>query len=362
MRCLAIGGLVLGLASCGGAIDAEPREPEERRARGPAASAGAEDGPVEADDPLSAAALMRDVRHLASPAMRGRGSTTDDEARAAEWLAAQLAAIGLAKVGGAYVHPFPVTPGRAARGLAWGEESRNVIGELVPPRAIDDRILVVGAHYDHDGMLRGVLHPGADDNASGVAAVLGVARVLAAAPERVGRRVVFALFGAEEIGLRGAYAFTRQAPVPMDRVAAMVNVDMIGRPLQDQPTFRFAQGVIGIDADRSVGVAGLRGRPWLEALVRGACAAEGHAAVTVEDLPERLQPMAERVSRARGDHFPFEQAGVPAVIFSSGESVDYHEPTDMPDTLHPELLATRARIVLRTVEALSRADIPPRGS
>ena len=246
------------------------------------------------------------------------------------------------------------------RDSTWGDTSRNVLGELVPPRLIDDRVVVVGAHYDHDGVVAGVRYPGADDNATGVSAVLGVAGVLAASPERVRRRIVFVLFGAEEIGLLGAWALTRSGTLPMDRVAAMVNVDMLGRPLQDQPTFRFAQRLIGIDAERSVGVAGLRGRPWLEAIVRGACEAEGQRAISVDDLPERLQGMAETVSRARGDHFPFEQAGVPAVIFSSGESIDYHQPTDTPETIRPDLLAARARVVLRTVEALASADIPAR--
>jgi acetylornithine deacetylase/succinyl-diaminopimelate desuccinylase-like protein len=359
MARLSLVALLAAVAACGGAIEgAPPAAPDRGGAEDDAAPP--EEGGELTDDPLAPAALMRDVRHLASGAMRGRGSTTADEARAAAWLAEQLEAIGLRPVGGAYVHAFAVTPGRAARGITWGDTSRNVLGELVPTGTIDDRVLVVGAHYDHDGMAGGVLHPGADDNASGVAAVLGVARALVAEPERVGRRVVFAFFGAEEIGLLGAWAMTRSGPVPMARVAAMVNVDMIGRPLQDQPTFRFAQSVIGIDAARSIGVAGLRDRPWLESIVRGACAAEGHRAVTVDDLPESLQGMAARVSRARGDHFPFEQAGVPAVIFSSGESVDYHEPTDTPDTLDPELLATRARIVLRTVFDLSSAAIPAR--
>jgi Zn-dependent M28 family amino/carboxypeptidase len=301
------------------------------------------------EDPIGPEALMRDVRFLASTELRGRGTGTADEARAAEWLATQLQAVGLQAVAGKYVHGFTAGP--------W--TSRNVLGVLPGSAVSDGRVVVLGAHFDHDGVRKGVLFPGADDNASGVAVVLGITRVLAARKESPRRSVVVALFGAEEVGMVGSRALVRQNLVPAPSIAAMVNLDMLGRPLQDQPTFRFAQRLVGIDAVRSIGVDGLRGRPWLEEIVRSACAAEDHRAITIDDLPEIARGAAERISRGRSDHVAFEEAGVPSVIFSSGESVDYHQPSDTADTLHPELLARRARIVLRTVEALTTATLPP---
>jgi len=299
---------------------------------------------VAAEDPLAPEALMRDVGHLAGPELRGRGSATADEERAALWLVQRTTEAGLGPLGDVRIQPFTAK---------WHGPSRNVLAVLDPKTRLDDRVVVVGAHYDHDGIKDGQVYPGADDNASGTAAVLGVARALAKQPERIGRRIVFVFFGAEEKGLLGSYAFVRSNVLPPDRIVAMINSDMLGRPLQDQPAFRLAEKLVGIDAERSVGVAGTESWPWLAAIVKEACAAEGQRPIGVPDLPEIAQPAARRATTGRSDHYPFEQAGVPSMIFSSGESVDYHQPTDKPETLRPDLLATRARIILRTVVAVS---------
>jgi len=292
---------------------------------------------------------MRDVGYLAGPELRGRASASADEARAAAWLEQQTTAAGLGPLAGVRVQPF--TAG------AYGT-SRNVIAVLDAQRPIDERVVVVGAHYDHEGVKDGATYWGADDNASGTAVILGVARALARRPERVGRRVVFVFFGAEEKGLLGSFAFMASKLLPPERIVAMINSDMLGRPLQDQPAFRFAEKLVGIDAEHSIGVAGTDKWPWLDVIVREACAAEGQRAVGVRDLPEIMRPAAIRATTGRSDHYPFEQADIPSMIFSSGESVDYHQPTDKPETLRPDLLATRARIVLRTVEAVSHARVP----
>jgi Zn-dependent M28 family amino/carboxypeptidase len=249
-------------------------------------------------DPLSATALMADVTWLAAPEQRGRGSATEDEERAAVWLSAALERAGVPPLAErAYLHPFALKDGR---------RSRNVVGVITPAAPRDDRVIVLGAHLDHVGLQGGVLHPGADDNASGVAVALGVARHLARHPDALERRLVIVFFGAEEVGLLGSWAFVRTPTVPLERIEAIVALDMLGRPLVDQPPLRLAANLLGIDAPRSVGVDGLRGRPWLEAIVREACSAEGHTAVTIDDLPEIVRSAATRISRGRSDHFPFE--------------------------------------------------------
>src|SRR5207244_11788025 len=88
--------------------------------------------------------------------------------------------------------------------------------------------VVIGAHYDPLGRADGVVYPGADDNASGTAVVLGLARAFAAAGGS-SRTLVFALFGAEELGLIGSRHYVNRPAVPLDRTVAMVNFDMVGR-------------------------------------------------------------------------------------------------------------------------------------
>jgi hypothetical protein len=218
-----------------------------------------------------------------------------------------------------------------------------------------DTVVVIGAHLDHLGRRGGAIYPGAEDNASGVAVVLGIARALATRQGELSRSVLFVFFGAEEIGMEGSSAFVHEPPVSRDRIAAMINVDMIARPLVDIPLLGPVKMPLGIDDRRAVGLIGARAYPALRALADAACQAEGVEALGPEDLPDRLEREVERQAAGRGDSVSFEQAGIPALFFGSGESSDYHQPTDTPDKLSPDVMERRARAILRVALGLSRA-------
>jgi hypothetical protein len=126
-----------------------------------------------------------------------------------------------------------LTPKRSA--------TRNVIG-LLPNGAAAREAVVVGAHYDHLGLGTigsldpapdGKVHHGADDNASGVAGLLEIARSLASPSPALSRSLYFVAFGAEELGVLGSSHFVKKPPRPPERIAAMVNLDMIGRLRED---------------------------------------------------------------------------------------------------------------------------------
>src|SRR2546427_12178155 len=105
----------------------------------------------------------------------------------------------------------------------------NVVG-ILPGHdpALADEAVVIGAHFDHLGRVDGDVYPGADDNASGTAVVLGLARAFAASGGTA-RTLVFALFGAEELGLIGSRHYVGHPVVPLAQTVAMVNFDMVGR-------------------------------------------------------------------------------------------------------------------------------------
>lgn len=298
-----------------------------------AATERACDGP-----PLSAERLLCDVKILAGPTFRGRRSASDDEKRAAEHLAGELTKAGLAP----RILPFK----------ARGYDSRNVMAVIEPTKVQSSKVLILGAHMDHEGEKEGKVYWGADDNASGCAVVLGIARELVSRRAELGMSVAVIFFGAEEIGLYGSQEIASRFPFAAPPFA-MINVDMVGRPLADQMFLRPLSRAIGIDPENAVGVDVPSKRKSLEAVVRKAAESEKHRAVLIEDLPEPLRPEVERLTRGRGDNWPFEQAGVPTIFFSSAESTDYHQPTDTWETLSPELMAVRARVILRTVIAVS---------
>lgn len=282
-------------------------------------------------------ALMRDVERLADPAMAGREAGTEDERAAADYVAAELRAVGL-------------EPHEQA--VEYGNGSRNVWALL--PGASDD-VIVVGAHLDHLGRRDGRLYPGADDDASGVATVLAAARELTARRGELGRSILFAFFGAEEAGMVGSRAFVADPPIARARMTAMVNVDMVARPLQDDRLYRVPMALIGVDRGGAVGLYGTRHYPGLRRIADDAFAAVDGETVAAEDFPAVIDQEIEAQAAGRSDSVSFADVGIPTLFFGDGESRDYHKPTDTPEVLDRGLFAQNARGIVRTVLALSTA-------
>ncbi|HEX3176323.1 MAG TPA: M28 family peptidase [Methylomirabilota bacterium] len=206
----------------------------------------------------------------------------------------------------------------------------NVIGILpgTEPTLAGDAI-VLGAHYDHLGAQGGEVFYGADDNASGTAVVVGLARAFAAA-SGAPRTLVFALFGAEEVGLVGSGHYVRQPAWPLERTAAMLNFDMVGRMHDGKLTIG---GADSGDRLRRVVTDALAQVPGVTGDVRGA-------------------PFAP------SDHARFYSAGLPVLFFHTGTHADYHRPSDTPDKLNADGMARVAAVGARVVEGLDGGARP----
>ena len=216
------------------------------------------------------------------------------------------------------------------------KDTWNVVGKL-PAAAAGTRasgVIVVGAHYDHLGEGgRGSLAPdrrephlGADDNASGVAGLLEAARLLTGQRERLQRDVYFTAFSGEETGVLGSTAWTRTPPagLGMKDVAAMLNLDMVGRLRDNHLT------VLGADS----------GGEWRD-LLAPACA---RARVQCDGSGDGYGP---------SDHTPFYAAGVPVLHFFTGTHGDYHKPSDSADRVNAAGLAQVALVVSEVAAAAS---------
>ncbi len=175
--------------------------------------------------------LMSTVRTLASPEYGGRRTGSEGSHLARQLITARFRAAGLQPVGETFELPFRFSH-YSIRGLLEKDRPfRTVYTDAASLAATTGgaatRIILVSAHYDHLGERGGRLFPGADDNASGVAALLEAADWFSAHPPR--HRFVFVAFDAEELGLRGAEAFVEDEPVEIDDVAVVVNFDMLSR-------------------------------------------------------------------------------------------------------------------------------------
>jgi Zn-dependent M28 family amino/carboxypeptidase len=189
----------------------------------------------------SADRIRKDVRYLADDAREGRGIGTAGLDSAAIYVARQFRLAGLMPAGtDGYLQTFDVdssAPAVAHTGLG-GATVKNVVG-LIPGRGdLADETVVLGAHYDHLGLggsgsldpdSVGVVHNGADDNASGTAALIETARILSARADNSMRTIVFVAFTAEEIGLIGSDHYVKNPVRPNEGTYAMINFDMVGR-------------------------------------------------------------------------------------------------------------------------------------
>jgi hypothetical protein len=216
--------VLLAAIACGGR---GPGKPPTSRAPAPAATADEAPRP----DPLSEASIVADLAWLTDPARRGRGSLSTEARAVADWIADELRAAG---------YEPTLQEIAAARGQV------NVIA-VKPAREAGGATVLVSAHYDHVGEQGGAIYPGADDNASGVAVALAVARAIAD-DAAVAGRVVFVFTGAEEVGLLGALAYVDAPVVPLAETSLAINMDMVGRKLFESALDRDAAlGVIGMD-------------------------------------------------------------------------------------------------------------------
>lgn len=173
--------------------------------------------------------------------------------------------------------------------------------------------IVIGAHRDHFGRQGGLLFAGADDNASGTAVLLEVARALSKMKPR--RSIILISFSGEEQGLLGSRLYVREPVRPLPATRAMINVDHAG---------------VG-NGRLTVGLAGL---PREAAMKAGKAAGRADKLDLFGFFPG-------------GDHVPFKEAGVPtAAVVSGGPHADFHRPTDTADKVKPEILESTARFVL----------------
>jgi aminopeptidase YwaD len=209
--------------------------------------------------------------------------------------------------------------------------ARNVIG--LRPGTRHDDVIVIGAHYDHLGWGQGgslagasvlAIHNGADDNASGTAAVLELAQWFSTQPTRHG--LLFMAFDAEELGLLGSRHWVSQPTIPLERVRAMINLDMIGR----------------LDAtSRRLTVQGVASSPaW---------------STILEEENDTENFDLALVARGMGgsDHTSFYLKDIPVLFFFTGIHADYHRPTDVADRIAYDEQETVTRYV---AEVVTRAD------
>ncbi len=283
--------------------------------------------------------LMDDVRYLSSDRLSGRRIGTPGADSAAAYLVRRLAESGLQAAPRGWYQSFPVArdalgPADAGPGPVIG---KNVIG-ILPGRdpALRNQIVIVGAHYDHLGTgefgtldpdSAGRIHNGADDNASGTAALIHIAAALAVAPPA--RSVVFIGFSGEEEGLLGSAYYVRSPIFPLSAILAMLNLDMVGRLRQNRLV------VLGTGTARE-----------FPALLDSLNASAGF------DLRQQGDGYGP------SDQSSFFAAGRPVLHLFTDLNEDYHRTTDDWEKVNVEGLSRVTQFAINLVRTLANRPAP----
>ncbi len=212
-------------------------------------------------------------------------------------------------------------------------KTANVIGYLpANDSLVSDEYIVIGAHYDHlgyggpgSGSLapnEQKIHYGADDNASGTAGLLELARYYAAQRDKIKRNFVFIAFGAEEMGLLGSAHFVQNPLFPLEKINVMINMDMIGRM-----------------KDSALAIGGVGTAAELEEV----CKAENNGEFKLKLTQDGYGP---------SDHSSFYSKGISVLFFFTGNHANYHKPTDTWEKINAQAQAQTLKYISRIIDRI----------
>lgn len=265
---------------------------------------------------ISADNLKRHISFLASDKLQGRGTGTKSELKAAKYIAAQFKKVGLAPKGSkGYMADFTfrqsANPHATEDPSATPVTSRNVVGYLDNGA---ENTLIIGGHYDHlgtdgegsslDANPQGKIHNGADDNASGTAGVIELARYYVSNNVKEKTNFLFICFSGEELGLYGSKKYCDNPTIDLKKAQAMINLDMIGR----------------LKEDKTILVGGVGTAPELVNIT--------------ESLKGSLKINTDSSGVGPSDHTSFYLKDIPVLFFFTGQHSDYHKPSDDIDKIN----------------------------
>ena len=270
--------------------------------------------------------LLKDLEVLSADDMQGRRVGTPGGEKARAYVIERFKASGIAPIGASYESPFVIAGG----GRTGGTETTgvNVVGRIEGRDT--SRYIVITAHYDHIGVRNGEVFNGADDNASGTAALFALAKYFSS--RTPANSLLFVAFDAEEGGLRGARAFVAKPPVPVESLIINLNMDMIGRDPKDL-----------------LYVAGTTPQPFLKPFI------ERIAARAPVKLTMGYDSTAFKENwMGMSDHAAFCQAKIPCLYFGVEDFENHHKASDDYATMTHGFYVRAVETMIHAVEEFDR--------
>lgn len=277
---------------------------------------------------------MREVVEvLASDSLKGRGAGSLYEFRAARYIEGMFE-----ESGAELLYPHPGQDFSIVAGDGDTLKSQNIVAYVEGwDSTLKDEYVIIGAHYDHLGFNKFTVNGrdsvqvfrGADDNASGVAVLLEVARLVGSRPFDFRRSVLFVAFGAEERGMTGSWYFVNRAFAPIENTSVMINLDMVGR---------------GIDGE-DVNIYTILRNNELNSLLE-----------KTSDMPLMISPVIHPEDYFAGDHRTFALKGIPSILVTTKLHSDYHTVNDTPEKIKYPVMEHISQYVFNFVKLVANMD------
>ena len=274
--------------------------------------------------------LLRHLEYLSSDTLEGRKPLSKGSTMAQNYLLMELSSLPLvAPLYPDFIQPFSFEDRRSKKMVV---DARNIVAFI--PGSTSKKVIVVTAHYDHVGIGRpdssgDSIYNGADDNASGTAALLELAAYFS--KNRREHGMLFAALDAEEMGLQGAKALVNDFPYPLEQIVLNVNMDMLSR-----------------SEAKEVFVSGTHYYPEFKSILEKIPQGTGSTLRFGHDIPGTG---AEDWTRS-SDHGAFFEKKVPYLFFGVEDHVDYHQPSDSFEKIHPEFYKSTVELILKSLLAL----------
>ncbi len=277
---------------------------------------------------FDAGQLLKDIEYLSSDELEGRSADLPSMQKAREYVEKRFRETGLQPIGETYKQEFEFSPRRSEAKL----KGVNFIGQIKGKKRAD-KYIVITAHYDHDGIRNGQIYNGADDNASGTAALFALAEYFGKhKPEHT---LIFAAFDAEEKGLLGARHFVANLPVAKEAILLNVNMDMISRSDKNElyaaGTFHYPQFKPALEK--------VQKKAKIKLLLGHDVAGTGRDDWTFQS-----------------DQGAFHREKIPFIYFGVEDHEDYHKPTDDFERIHPEFYVRAVETVIEAVKELDATN------
>lgn len=265
--------------------------------------------------------LLQHVKTLSSDAYEGRRTGTKGAEKSRAYIINQFNQLNVKPLNGSFEQSFSFK--------AWGKayEGVNVLGFIKGTDSLKKHI-VISAHYDHEGIKKDKIYNGADDNASGVGALIALAEYFKQNPPK--HNVVLAAFDAEEIGLKGAYHFVDSKILPINQIGLNINFDMIGR-----------------NKNNELYVVGANLYEQLKPAINNISLPQDFSLLSGHDGLDNKESWV-----TSSDHTPFHKKGIPFLYFGVEDHEDYHKPTDDFEKIKPVFYQNSVQTIIKVIKNL----------